>query len=322
MYTRPSIALVTTSTRLSGLLAKFGTKGAARFKVKARMAKLQIDEELISNSFGDFDLYEVEDDRYNRAVDAVSDSLSGLGLNVVDVPRKYLATYDFRHTELIVVIGPDGLVANTAKYVGGIPIVAVNPDPDQIDGVLLPFAVQQARRAVVRTLERKAKFREVTLGRVQLTDGQTMLAFNDFFIGRRTHASARYVLYDRQSSEVQSSSGLIVATGAGSTGWLSSIFNMSRGVANWVGGSTGSAIRMDWGDRKLAWVVREPFQSRSTGTEMITGMIDQGKNLRVESLMPESGVIFSDGIENDCLEFNSGAIAEIGIADQRAKLVV
>jgi len=38
--------------------------------------------------------------------------------------------------------------------------------------------------------------------------------------------------------------------------------------------------------------------------------------------MPENGVIFSDGIQEDFIEFNSGAIAEIGIADKRANIVV
>jgi hypothetical protein len=38
--------------------------------------------------------------------------------------------------------------------------------------------------------------------------------------------------------------------------------------------------------------------------------------------MPSGGVIFSDGVEADALDFNSGAIASIGAAAQRTKLVV
>jgi len=38
--------------------------------------------------------------------------------------------------------------------------------------------------------------------------------------------------------------------------------------------------------------------------------------------MPEHGVIFSDGIEADFLQFNSGAEAAIGIADKVGHLVV
>ncbi len=94
---------------------------------------------------------------------------------------------------------------------------------------LFPFKTQQVRSALQRVLRDGATIREVTLARAQMNDGQSMLAFNDLFIGRRSHASARYN-DDRSvcSPESQSSSGVIVATGAGSTGWLSSVFNMNE----------------------------------------------------------------------------------------------
>jgi hypothetical protein len=38
--------------------------------------------------------------------------------------------------------------------------------------------------------------------------------------------------------------------------------------------------------------------------------------------MATNGVIFSDGIESDFLEFNSGGIARFSISPQRALLVV
>jgi len=40
------------------------------------------------------------------------------------------------------------------------------------------------------------------------------------------------------------------------------------------------------------------------------------------SQMPENGVIFSDGIESDFIEFNSGMQASIGLADKQGHLVV
>ncbi len=38
--------------------------------------------------------------------------------------------------------------------------------------------------------------------------------------------------------------------------------------------------------------------------------------------MPQNGVIFSDGIEDDRLDFNSGAVARIGLAERTLRLVV
>ena len=134
--------------------------------------------------------------------------------------------------------------------------------------------------------------------------------------------SARYILRVENRAEPQSSSGLIVSTGAGSTGWLSSLFNMASGLTQWAGGKLEDRVHLAWEDRRLVWAVREPFRSKQSGADLVAGFLEQGSELIVESLMPSGGVVFSDGIEADFLEFTSGTIARIGVAPQRARLVV
>jgi hypothetical protein len=51
------------------------------------------------------------------------------------------------------------------------------------------------------------------------------------------------------------------------------------------------------------------------------GRVTAAMPLVLESQMAEHGVIFSDGIEKDFLEFNSGARAVIGIAERKGVLV-
>ena len=51
-------------------------------------------------------------------------------------------------------------------------------------------------------------------------------------------------------------------------------------------------------------------------------MVLSNAPLAIESQMPTGGVIFSDGVEADHLDFNSGAIANIGVASEKANLVV
>jgi len=321
----PNIALVTTPTRLAGLLSKFGTRGSARFRMKSERASFlsqNVSAAAVMPDDADFDEYVDEDERYVAAIKKIRSELEGLGYPVVVVPRNYIASFFFQMTEAVVVIGPDGLVANTAKYAGDIPIIGVNPMPDRFDGVLLPFGLSDARSIVRQTLAKKTDIRRVTLGRVNLSDGQTMLAFNDFFIGRASHVSARYVVYSDGKNETQSSSGVIVSTGAGSTGWLSSVYHMTLGVARTLGQTPPPPPKMAWDTDALRWVVREPFLSRSSQVGMVTGEIGAGSPLRLASLMPEGGVIFSDGIESDFLQFNSGTIAEIQVAPTQSKLVV
>jgi hypothetical protein len=238
------------------------------------------------------------------------------------VHRNFVPTFDFGASQVVVVLGQDGMVANVAKYVQGVPIAGVNPDPARFDGILLPFKVAQAREAVHKVLKRTHKSRQVTLAEALLNDGQRLLAFNDFFIGSATHVSARYVIEHEGRTEEQSSSGIIVSTGAGSTGWLSSVFNMAAGVATFLGSKTQPSLTMNWEDRRLVWVVREPFKSKHSQINLVAGTLAPSQDLVVQSAMPEGGVIFSDGIERDFLTFNSGAIVRIQIAEQRANLVM
>ena len=301
------IVIVTRRTRLQELVERFNTHSQAKF--------------YIEHSGGDFADYEREDDSYQTALDLVRRSLDfELPHQVVD--RALVPTYKFQKEDVVVTLGQDGLVANAAKYAGAQPIVAINPEPSRFDGILLPFLPDQARTAVGQVLDAKAAFREVTLADATLNDGQRLLAFNDLFLGARSHVSALYRIERGKRSETQSSSGVLVSTGAGSTGWISSVFNMASGVTSFCGGRPVTGIRMQWEDRRLLYVVREPFISRHSQAGIVAGMLETGEELVLESLMPSGGAIFSDGMEADFLQFNSGAIVRVRAAEQRAHLVV
>ena len=77
-----------------------------------------------------------------------------------------------------------------------------------------------------------------------------------------------------------------------------------------------------WDSPQLQFAVREPFPSRASSTNLVYGCIEANQPLHLTSLMPENGVIFSDGIEADFLAFNAGVKAVIGLAEKRGRLVV
>ncbi len=335
------IVLVTRNTRMEGLKQRWGTANQADFLLDAavdheveRRRKSQAqkgmsvnDEDLqcfvdTASALTGRDAYEEEDQRYQAAVRCVFSGLSDLGFPVREIDRSYLANFDFGRCIAVVVLGQDGLVANAAKYVGDLPVIGVNPDPDQYDGVLLPFGIHEAKAAVQRVLKQRHRVDKVTLAEVNTISGQHMLAFNDFFIGCKSHASARYTIDVQHSREAQSSSGVLIATGAGATGWMSSIFNMAAGVSRFVGGSEIRPLAIDRKDRQLMWAVREPFVSRHSGSDHVMGILNDEAELVIGSQMPTEGVIFSDGIEEDYIEFNSGNIATFSVSSQRARLVV
>jgi NAD kinase len=330
------IVIVTRPTQLASLRRKFATRSQAKFQiisakkrelVRAGAAPAQV-EILAEAAFQDVDKAA---DAYDSSVERIRQDLDAARFEVPiqTIDRDFLPNFVFGPRDVIVTIGQDGLVANTAKYVLGRPIVAVNPDPGRIDGILLPFRADQAREAIRNVLRGTGRFRQITLAQATLADGQKLLAFNELFIGCRSHVSARYRLTIGRRAEPQSSSGLLVSTGAGSTGWLSSVLNMASGVTTTFGGGpgvlrgkAGQPFRLRWEDPKLVYVVREPFISKSSSANLIAGMVEPGQEMVIESEMASDGVIFSDGVESDYLEFNAGAIARVSAASGKALLVI
>jgi hypothetical protein len=162
------------------------------------------------------------------------------------------------------------------------------------------------------------------MAQASLNNGQVLYGVNDLFIGRRSHVSARYELTLGKRQERQSSSGIIVSTGLGSTGWLTSVLAGAAGIGSALGKSIETNILKDfqWESDYLYYSVREPFPSRTSAASLVFGKVTKKEPLKLVSLMPENGVIFSDGIEADYLEFNSGTQATITVAEKQGRLVV
>ncbi|MEK8127300.1 sugar kinase [Paenibacillus filicis] len=310
--TENKIVLIKRKTRLEELVVRYNTVQQAQFYIERLGA--------------DFEDYREEDARYRQAVAEAATQLETLGrLQLLD--REQVPNYLFGPSDTVVVLGQDGLVANTLKYVTGLPLIGVNPDPQRWDGILLPFTIGDLRHIVPDVLLGRRPLREVTLAKAELNDGQCLYGVNDLFIGRKTHVSARYQLRLGQQSEQQSSSGVIVSTGMGSTGWLSSVWAGAAGIVSSVMQEPlpHAGIReqaLSWDADRLYFAVREPFPSRNTSAELVFGQIASGQQLRITSQMPEHGVIFSDGIESDFLEFNAGVEAVISVAEQKGLLAV
>lgn len=306
--TENKIVLVIQKTRLENLIQRHNTVEQAEFYVK--------------HHGGDFTDYRLEHDTYYTAVQTITDFLQNYArLQIVD--RDFVPNYLFGKNDLVIAVGRDGLVANTLKYLDEQQLIGVNPDPKRWDGVLLPFLAGDIAKIVPEVYKGLRKNKAVTLAEANLNDGQKLLGVNDLFIGQKGHASARYKLELEGQAEVQSSSGIIVSTGLGSTGWFKSILAGARGIDRFYGVDADVLNQQfSWDSKYLMFHVREPYPSTSTGADLVFGKIEQQKTLRITSLMPENGVIFSDGVEQDFLQFNSGTIAAVRIANKQGNLVV
>ena len=293
--------IVTRKTQLEDLVVRFNTVAQAEFYLKA--------------AGDDFALIQKRHEAYVASLASLKAHLPrDLKVSVID--RSLLPQFDF-HNDIVLAVGQDGVVSNTAKYLREQPLIGVNPDPDSYEGVLLPWRVDQTAAVIARVRKENASIQQVTLARAATNDGRELIAFNDLFIGQAGHASALYEIFHGGRQEMQSSSGIIISTGAGSTGWMRSVYTGAQRVAGLVQHRHEIEPVLPALDRsadELLYAVREPWPSRKTGTELVFGTVSPGQPLEVHSRMATNGVIFSDGIEWDYLEFNSGTHATITTA--------
>ena len=297
--------LVTRKTRLQELIERFNTWPQAKF--------------YLEHSNADVSDYLAEHDLYQKRLDEAERVLKPLG-RLQKLERSFLPNYQFSKEDVVVIIGQDGLVANALKYLDGNPVIAINPDPDRWDGKLLPFEVGNLKDVALKTMADIAYSKTITFLEARTIDGQVMLGVNDLFIGPKSHVSARYNIHWNGQSESHSSSGIIISTGFGSTGWFQSILAGAMGVSGTSEHELANGFA--WDKESLQFAVREPFPSNTTGTELVFGSVDTNKPLKLESLMPENGVMFSDGLQNDFIAFNSGCTVEIGVSKKIGRLII
>ena len=284
----PRLVLVTRETEYEELLVRHATPGQATMFLRRRGQTL---EGL---------------DRQRLAVkEVVATVRAGVPKDwrIAAVRRAELDRFIFAPEDVVVAVGQDGLVANLAKYLNGQPVIGVNGDPERNAGILVPHAAADVAALLPLAAAGTLRTEPRTMLQAELDDGQSLLALNEVFIGHASHQSARYSLSWGGREEMQSSSGLIVATGTGATGWALSI---SR--------ATGIAVALAPEEPAGMFLVREPWPSRATGASLVSGRLGTTDALLVVSRMNEGGVVFADGIEHDRLDFAWGRTLTVRVA--------
>ncbi|SFS81366.1 NAD(+)/NADH kinase [Methylobacterium sp. yr668] len=290
----PRVVFVIRDTEYELLIARHATRGQVRFFLESRGQTLA----------------EVEARHAQfQAVLAEARSVVPLDWRQALVRRPDLDRFLFAPEDVVVAVGQDGLVANVAKYLDGQPVVGVNPAPDLYDGVLARARVEALRALLPASAAGAAPLQRRTMVQATFDGGERLLALNEIFVGHRSHQSARYRIDDGARAEDHSSSGLIVASGTGLTGWARSISE-----------ATHLTVEVGIEEAAFGYWVREPFPSVATGTDLRGGKF-AGSPLTVVSRMNEGGVVFSDGIEQDFVAFDWGRRVSLAPADRTFNLV-
>ncbi|MGY5060979.1 hypothetical protein ACWDFR_44220 [Streptomyces sp. 900105755] len=298
MSLAPRAVLVHRTTEYEELVARHGTHGQAAFFLASRGR----------------DMAEVAE-RHRRTRRALAEVTSAVPLawRQARVERADLDRFLFAPEDVVVVVGQDGLVANVAKYLDGQPVIGIDTDPGRNPGVLVRHRPEQAPVLLASVGATATGADELTMVEAVADDTQRLVALNEIYLGTAGHQTARYRLGlegDGGVVEAQASSGVLVGTGTGATGWLRSVWQ-ERGARLPLPAPS---------EDRLLWFVREAWPSPATGTSLVAGELTASAalTLTVES---DRLIAFGDGIETDALELTWGQTVRVGVCARRLRLV-
>ncbi len=298
----PRAVLVYRRTELDELVERHATRGQAAFFLSTRGRSIQDAED--------------RDRAVKAAIGAVSAAIPA-DWRRGSVERADLPRWRFDQDDIVVVVGQDGLVANVARYLDGQLVIGINPEPERNPGVLVPHSPVAAASLLVASAgsgaggQKGIEIEHRVMVAAQVDDGQSLVALNEIYIGQPTHQTARYTLkVPGGRAERQASSGLIICTGTGATGW---------GRSAWIERHSSVDLPAPV-DQRLAWFVREAWPSPVTGVECTEGMLGQGQSMDL-SAESDRLVAFGDGIESDAVAVSWGQRVSVGLARQTLCLV-
>jgi len=292
----PRVVVVSRRSEYDELLARHGTRAAAGYFLGQRGRDL---------------------DQVVARHDALHAALAEVGAAIPadwrrgHVDRDDLPRFLFAPEDIVVAVGQDGLVANVAKYLDGPAVIGVDPEPGRNPGVLVRHRAADVGRVLAGARAAPDAERRLTMVSAVLDDGQELLGLNEVYIGHPTHQSSRYVIGTPDGGrERQSSSGVVVGTGTGATGWCASIARQREDAP--------PLPRPE--DPALCWFVREAWPSPATGVSLTSGRLADGEGLEFTS-EGEAAVVFADGLESDRLTLAWGQRATIAVARRRLRLL-
>ena len=291
----PRVVLVTRPAEFERFMALHATRGQAEFFLKQRGQS--------------FSVLERQYEQMNTAIASAKLAVPS-EWSVVHVLREHLDRFLFSDGDIVVAIGQDGLVANLAKYLSGQPVIGVTPASGETEGILTGTPVDRLSTLLPKVAGEDMNVQRRTMVEARLDDGQSLTALNELFIGHQSHQSARYLMQCDGREEFQSSSGVIVSTGTGLTGWARSILS-----------ATGRTADFSPEDQQAVYFTREPWPSQKTGNDLVFGEVCQETGVSLVSRMNDGGVIFADGMEQDYLRFDWGIKVRIALSSRTLNLV-
>lgn len=242
-----------------------------------------------------------------RTLAALQAALAGLRVSPVTVSIDAIdarARRALAGARLVISVGGDGTLLAASHWVTGAALLGVNSAPRSSVGYLTVTRRATLARDLARIAKGTLQPQAVTRIEVELDGKLLPPALNDVLLAHeQPAATSRYRLRLGRRAEDHRSSGLWVATAAGSTAGIRS-----------AGGQP-----MPLADRRLQFRARELYRPRGSREPLLEhGFVEPGRELVVESAMA-AGWLFLDGART-AVRFPFGARASFRAAAQPLRL--
>ena len=206
----------------------------------------------------------------------------------------------FKDVDMVIVLGGDNSFTCVSQLIGKTPILGINIDPDRSAGCLMQHKASN-KDSIVKLRDSLEKGYAIELWtRLQANvDGIDITpATSEYFLGekQRNYMSRHILTYQGKEYE-QKCSGLLVATGAGSTGWYKSAIPLRDSFSKTI--------------PSAAFVATESYSGRRHVTD---GFFDYKEELTIHSLNDSEGIISVDSWNE--VPFPRGSVAKIKIGTQ------
>ena len=242
-----------------------------------------------------------------KSFERVKNALSSAGIPFQRVYMPYAAYDEFQGRDLVISVGGDGTVLNTSHYVlDSTPVLTIKSDT-RSQGALCIVQPSEIEEAIEKLIE--GRFSQESWSRIEGKLGnRTDIALNEILIGNKyTPKAAVYEISLNGKTEKQMSSGLIITTGAGSTGFYSNI-----------AGNDGKFPKTSGELRFIATAYKADANYR-----MVKGKITPGESIEIRSFMNIEGIVSFDGdTQKRMNDFPRGSRVVVRVSDKPLNVIV
>lgn len=226
------------------------------------------------------------------------------------VTRDALSLEALAPDTVVVALGGDDHFKHVAQFVGDRLVLAVNPDPWRSDGALTSCMSEElpdvldALTSGNYTVEEWTRLEALLDGK---PIGQCMseVRLSESDVDDMSH----HRVCQGDACAEQKGSGLLVATGAGSTGWFRSAGRYQFPHGNEFGRT----------ERLARYILREPHSGRLLSENMWYGEVTPKQSLLIESLNDGAATISFDAVRKE--PFLRGAKVELRISEHPLRVI-